>query len=101
MTKSQELSPFNAGDTFSATGLVGDKSKAAEKTQLKSGQLIEGDIVVAETLVAAMECKDAFLVLTSAVSRLEPRREEGMPLSFILKHGRFQNTSTCLGLERK
>lgn len=87
----------NAGDKFSVTGLVRDKSKAAEKPQLKSGQLIEGDIKLPETLVPAMEGKDALVVLTSAVPRLEPPKEEGMPPSFYFEAGGMPEDVDWLG----
>lgn len=86
----------NAGDQFSVTGLVRDKSKATEKPQLKSGQLVEGDIMVPETLVPAMEGKDALVVLTSAVPRMEPAKE-GMPPSFYFEAGGMPEDVDWLG----
>lgn len=72
-------------DTFDVTGFVRDTKKASEMFG-SSDRLVEGDILVPESLESALKGKDALVLLTSALPRVESR-PEGRPPSFYYDSG--------------
>lgn len=70
---------------FNVTGLVRSKDKASESLGSTEG-LVEGDITKPESLESAISGKDALVLLTSAIPRMNPP-VEGQPPSFYYDAG--------------
>lgn len=93
-----------AGDAYDATGLVRSKARAKESMEETyarvEARLSEGDITKEETLREPLKGKDALVILTSAVPKMNPP-VEGQAPSFYYEEGGMPETVDWHGAKRQ
>lgn len=85
-------------DVFTAHGLVRDIKRAAEVLPADLvPNLSVGDVCDRDSLRAALKGKQALVVLTSAVPKIDPNSPEGQPPSFYYDHDGMPEKVDFLG----